>query len=233
MKLKKILKSKIFIFILGGILFSTVSVYAVTYFPSNQVTYDNGVSGLKSTDVQGAIDELYNTCQSCSSAASGDYIYFTSDGTSSGDGEGDMKLYKVSKDGGKATQINVYLANNIFGNQTPFENFNNIFIVDNYIYFTAHGTDGSGLDTQLYRVSKDGGKATQINIYLTDYFGGNQPLEDFDNIFITDNYIYFTSKSGLDMRLYRVSKDGGAATLINIYDQSGVWEYYINKFQVN
>ena len=61
-KIKKIFKNRIFICILTAVVASTVSVYAVTYFPSNQVTYDNKTSGLSSTDVQGAIDELYNTC---------------------------------------------------------------------------------------------------------------------------------------------------------------------------
>ncbi len=62
-KIKKGFKNRIFIFILGVIFFSTISVYAITYFPSNQTTYDNSASGLESTDVQGAIDELYNACQ--------------------------------------------------------------------------------------------------------------------------------------------------------------------------
>ena len=35
---------------------------AATFFPSNNVTYDNTESGLNSTDVQGAIDELYTSC---------------------------------------------------------------------------------------------------------------------------------------------------------------------------
>ena len=61
-KLKKVLKNRIFIFVLGGLIFGTVGVCAATYFPSNQVTYDNKASGLESTDVQGAIDELYNAC---------------------------------------------------------------------------------------------------------------------------------------------------------------------------
>ena len=72
-RLKKIIKSKTFIFILGGILCSTITAYAVTYFPSNQVTYDNSTSKLNSTNVQGAIDELYKTCSSAQ--ISGDYIY--------------------------------------------------------------------------------------------------------------------------------------------------------------
>ena len=58
-QIKKIFKNRIFIFILGGLIFGTVGVYAATYFPSNNVTYDNSESGLTSTDVQGAIDELY------------------------------------------------------------------------------------------------------------------------------------------------------------------------------
>ena len=59
MKLKKILKSKIFIFIITALLFSVVGVSAATYFESGAVTYDNTESGLTSTNVQGAIDELY------------------------------------------------------------------------------------------------------------------------------------------------------------------------------
>ena len=61
-KIKKILKNRLLLFVLGILISGSVSVLAVTYFPSNQVTYNNGTSGLKSTDVQGAIDELYNTC---------------------------------------------------------------------------------------------------------------------------------------------------------------------------
>ena len=62
-KIRKTLKNRILIFILGGLIFSSVSVYAITYFPSNDVTYDNTKSGLTSTNVQGAIDELYKTCK--------------------------------------------------------------------------------------------------------------------------------------------------------------------------
>ena len=61
-EIKKVLKNRIFIFVLGGLIFSAVSVYAATVFPSDDVTYDNTESGISSTNVQGAIDELYNTC---------------------------------------------------------------------------------------------------------------------------------------------------------------------------
>ena len=61
------LKNKIFVFTLCMFVCGIVGVYAATYFPSNDVTYDNKESGLSSTDVQGAIDELYGKAQQCSS----------------------------------------------------------------------------------------------------------------------------------------------------------------------
>ena len=61
-KIKKIIKGYLPGFITGIVVCGTVSVIAATYFPSNDVTYDNKESGLASNDVQGAIDELYKTC---------------------------------------------------------------------------------------------------------------------------------------------------------------------------
>ena len=61
-KIKKVINTKIFCFILGALIFGTIGVSAATYFESNLVTYDNTESGLNSTNVQGAIDELYNMC---------------------------------------------------------------------------------------------------------------------------------------------------------------------------
>ena len=62
MKIKEFMKKYLIGFILGVVSACTVSVIAATYFPSNDVTYDNKESGLKSTNVQGAIDELYVEC---------------------------------------------------------------------------------------------------------------------------------------------------------------------------
>ena len=61
-KTKEFLKKYLIGFILGVVLAGAIIVYAETYFPSNDVTYDNRESGLSSTDVQGAIDELYGVC---------------------------------------------------------------------------------------------------------------------------------------------------------------------------
>lgn len=70
-KNKKIIKNRIFIFTVAALLFGTIGVSATTYFPSNDVTYDNTESGLTSTDVQGAIDELYNTCSNSKTVEDG------------------------------------------------------------------------------------------------------------------------------------------------------------------
>ena len=93
-QIKKIFKNRIFIFILGGLIFGTVGVYAATYFPSNNVTYDNSESGLTSTDVQGAIDELYLKAFPKVPEAGGTPI----DIVTSGDG-----LYKDEYEDGKYT----------------------------------------------------------------------------------------------------------------------------------
>ncbi len=61
-KIKKIIKGYLPGFITGIIVCGTVSVLAMTYFPSSQTTYNNSNSGMQVTDVQGAIDELYNVC---------------------------------------------------------------------------------------------------------------------------------------------------------------------------
>ena len=61
-KIKEIFKCYLPGFILGVLSAAVVVVYAETYFPSNQVTYDNTESGMNSDNVQTAIDELYNTC---------------------------------------------------------------------------------------------------------------------------------------------------------------------------
>ena len=82
-------------FILGLISACTISVISATYFPSNDVTYDNSTSGLSSTNVQGAIDELYGVCFPPSA---GDSILDNTDIVTSGDG-----LYEDEYEEGKYT----------------------------------------------------------------------------------------------------------------------------------
>ena len=66
------MKSKIN-FILGtifGLIISSSIVYAITLYQAKEVAYDNTNSGSSSTDVQSALDELYElTSDSCSNVA--------------------------------------------------------------------------------------------------------------------------------------------------------------------
>ena len=95
-KIKKILKNRIFLCTLTAIIFGTVGVSAATYFQSKDVTYDNTESGLQSTDVQGAIDELYSACQVSAVPSISDYILDNVDIVTSGDG-----LYKDEYEEGR------------------------------------------------------------------------------------------------------------------------------------
>ena len=83
-KIKKIIFGYFPGFVLGVITAISISVIAATYFPSNDVTYDNKESGLSSTDVQGAIDELYGVCTTPSTA--GEWVLENADIVTSGDG---------------------------------------------------------------------------------------------------------------------------------------------------
>ena len=60
--MKEKIKKNLIGFIIGVITTFSISVIAATYFPSKDVIYDNKESGLESTNVQGAIDELYGVC---------------------------------------------------------------------------------------------------------------------------------------------------------------------------
>ena len=94
-KIKEFTKKYLLGFITGLIVCGGASVLAMTYFSSNQTTYDNSNSGLKSTNVQGAIDELYNTCFP---PKAGDSILNNVDIVESGDG-----LYEDEYEDGKYT----------------------------------------------------------------------------------------------------------------------------------
>ncbi len=59
-KILKIIKYNVFGFIAGAVIFGSLGVYAATVILGSNVVYDNASSKLTSTNVQDAIDELYN-----------------------------------------------------------------------------------------------------------------------------------------------------------------------------
>ncbi len=145
-KIKKFFQNKILLLILGVFIGGTTCVYAVTYFPSNQVTYNNTSSKLNSTDVQGAIDELYNTCKSAASGSNNfkaltiaGYVYFsTNDG-----------IYRIAQNGnGGVKKITSYAANALTS-------------TGSYIYFSTN--DG------IYRIAQNGnGGVKKITSYAAN-----------------------------------------------------------------
>lgn len=220
-KFKKILKNKILIFILGGILCGTITVYATTYFPSNQVTYDNTVSKLNSTDVQGAIDELYNTCSD--SITSGNYIYFVKNTYTSNYNEpygGD--IYKTTLDGNSSTRL--------IGSSTGTR-IDSIYVTKDHIYFSINkyksNSTGIKIPTSgsIYRVNLTGQNSTQL-ISVSNNSG-------IGNIYVTEDYIYYVvniynnynwNKNG---QIYRADLTGQNST--RIISDSGSIEGMIIK----
>ena len=173
-KLKKIFKNKFILFIIAAIFCGTMGVYAVTYFPSNQVTYDNTSSQLSSTDVQGAIDELYNTCKNAASGSNFkaitmyvDYIYFsTNDG-----------IYRMNTNGADINKLSSYVANALamYGGYT--------------IYFSTN--DG------IYRMNTNGADIDKLSSYVANAL----TISNYGYIFFsTDDGIYRMDQNGNDFK---------------------------------
>lgn len=138
-KIKKILKNKIFLCVLTAFISTTIGVSAVTYFPSNDVTYDNTESGLQSTNVQGALDELYSQCKS--SNESNNYLYYIvpNDG-----------IYRMNLSDNSISRIGKYGINPT-----------SIFVKDNYIYYSNN--------QGIYRMDIDGNNTVRLSTYTNAY----------------------------------------------------------------
>ncbi len=201
-KLKKIFNNKIFIFIFGGVLFSAVSVYAVTYFPSNQVTYDNSSSKLSSTNVQGAIDELYNTCSKV--ASSGKYLYFGANKRYDNSG-GIMAsyVYRCNLDGNSC--LDIFSSSNL--------EIAGIYATSENLYFVAHEyyTSGRILGGYIYRCNLDGSSCSIIfsnsNFKITDIYATSK------NLYFGANE-YYTSGGILGGFVYKCNLDGNSCSIM-------------------
>ena len=215
-KLKKIFNNKLFMFIFGGVLFSAVSVYAVTYFPSNQVTYDNSSSKLSSTNVQGAIDELYNTCSKV--ASSEKYLYYAIADYKRANSHDAVPnsgiLYRCNVDGSNCTQIR---------SVSSHEYVNSVYVTSDYLYYAiadykrANSYDSVPNSGILYRCNVDGSNCTQIRSVSSHKY--------VNSVYAINDYLYYTiadynvantydeenPNSGI---LYRCNVDGSNCTQI-------------------
>ena len=180
-KIKKILKNRLFIFIITALLFSVVGVSAATYFESGAVTYDNTESGLTSTNVQGAIDELYDACKIPSAGGNG--ILEKTPIVTTGDG-----LYEDEYEDGRYFYKGVTPNNYInFNNETwriiSIERDGRIKIIRNAVLdeYMAWDTDGNDL------IEKNWAKPCSLNTYLNnDYL--NTIIEKYRNKIFTSDW---------------------------------------------
>lgn len=182
--MKKIFKSRVFWCLVTALVVGTISVSAATYFPSNDVTYDNKTSGLKSTDVQGAIDELYNTCSS--SMISGEYIYYTSNNS-----EADPRVgstgYLERRD---LNGDNVVTLVSVTGGYT----IDSIYIIEDYIYYAVNDAERSKKSAYVARITLDGKNNTTLFVQNAGY--------TIASVYVTSDYIYYTSNNpGVDERV--------------------------------
>ena len=205
--LKKLFKNRIFLCVFTALIVGTTSVYAVTYFPSNQVTYDNKTSGLKSSDVQGAIDELYSTCSS--SMAAGDYLYYSVNNYGvNGTASNGYNLYRCNSNGDSCTMIN---------SSNHDEGIGSIYSTGDYLYYSVNNYTGNGTRVngyKLYRCNLNGDSCTMIN--------SSNSYASIDSIYSTGDYLYYSvnnySANGTAVngyRLYRCNSNGDSCTMIN------------------
>ena len=186
-KIKKVFKNRIFICILTALITGTISVCAITYFPSNQVTYDNKTSGLKSSDVQGAIDELYNTCSSAVQA--GDYLYYAVNNFTGG---GSPPSYTMA-DGSVIYRCNINGENcNQIVTVGGRKSINDMYITKQYIYYVETEYVAKGSRPPLHTIA-NGSSVNKCNL---DGSGCSQIVivsgsKGINSIYITKNHIYY------------------------------------------
>ncbi len=122
MKQKRNLKDCILFFILGAVICGTTIVVAES-IQSSEITYNNGNAVSSSTDVQSALDELYETISSVGSGHS--LIVNSADGLSS---ELVAGLYRYQGVQDATHNVNNYICFGTYDKNTCTSN------VDNYMY---------------------------------------------------------------------------------------------------
>ena len=188
--MRKVLKSRIFICIFTALVVGTVSVSAVTYFPSNQVTYDNTVSGLKSTQVQDAIDELYNTCSLATK--SGNYIYYTTSSYSYRGGYDDPpvpsggQVVRCNYDGKNCTTLIV---------SSGYSVVDGVAVTKDYVYYSVTSYSYRGGYDELPTKSAVSVNRCNINGKNCNALIGYGGQYEISGLAVTDDSLFYTMTS--------------------------------------
>ena len=186
----KKIKNNIPGFIAGVSLCALVGVSAATYFPSINTSYDNKVSGLKSTNVQDAIDELYNSCKTPTKGGQGILdktpIVTTGDGLYEDEYEKGRYIYKGANPNNYITFNNEQAGWRIIS----IEPDNTIKIIKN-----------DAVTTQNWNTSPSSGwdNAT-LNAYLNNTYYNNLGIEEKYQICSKNFYVGGTTWNSNDLQ---------------------------------
>ena len=132
----------------------TISVKAITSFPSDEVKYDNSESGLESANVQGAIDELHNTCSSVS--ISNNSLYYITTGYYNDGRARSGTLYQCNLNGEECVSIK---------NVSDGNTINSIHVTKEHLFYSVLEYDNGGLpyNGTLYQCNLNGKNCISMN----------------------------------------------------------------------
>ena len=193
-------------FVLGVITAISINVIAATYFPSNDVTYDNKESGLESQNVQGAIDELYAECTYVPTG--GDTILDNTDIVTSGDG-----LYKDEYEEEKYTYKGA--------NPKNYVTFNNEKAGWRIISINSDGTikimkdEGIGYIAWDTSNSNNWNRPASLNTYLNGDYYNNLTSAAQSQIVESSYYVGAVTNDNNDMQ-DQVSDEKGAISKVKV-----------------
>ena len=202
-KIKGFAKKYLIGFIIGIITGGVVNVIAATYFPSNDVTYDNDTSGLSSTNVQGAIDELYKTCKGIISVGGKDIETVTS-----GDG-----LYEDEYEDGKYTYKGV--------NPNNYVTFNNEKAGWRIISINSDGTIKIMRDASIGNIAWDTSnvynwnRPATLNTYLNEDYYNNLTSTAQSQIVTATYYVGTIERDNNDMQ-DQISDEKGTTSNVKV-----------------
>ena len=250
-KIKEFSKSYLIGFIIGIVAYSTVNVIAATYFPSNQTTYDNSESGLKSENVQDAIDELYGVCfppmgsdtikdllpsnqDELYEDENGDIRYYGKNPNNYvsfnnelwriiGVIDGKIKIVRNENLGNKAWASNGYnnWNNSDLKSYLNGEYYNGIDITFRNMISEETYYLGGPTDNNIQTLTASG----YYNVERSNsvYSGNPTTIEQYIGLMYPSDYGYASGSSCLSTALYRYNSCSNSNYLYNGYSEYGIW----------
>ena len=207
--MKKIIKSRIFIFVLTAIIFTSIGVYAANTYKASEVLYTS--SDGTSMNVQDALNDLYNKKSSgygyCSSYKDGTAIYYNpvsgevcnaSEAVSTtGTKTGCMKWYAFN-DSSESTTVNMILDHNTTANLAWYSSSTNV------------AYESSNIKPEVDKLVNESGWVVTPRLISAEEIAQITGKTNWTN---TGSYFYFDSNSKT-----QTAKSQGASKYAWLYD---------------